>query len=256
MPSFQILVLGFLFVSFRPSWLRSHSCSTSASLLLLLSGSPLSIRFLSSASLPVLTTQPLFLPFLFLPASASQWLPRCSLSAFASLVFPILSDLVSHVFFPGSSYSAFCLFPFVPPGFAPTAVPPVLPFCFRFRAFPFLPFSFVHFRLGSDYSAFRSFFSLLPVLPCRRFLRCNFSSSVRPVSMSSFRFWYSASCISFLRPLSRLTVATSAPQPSSFRFPAFFPWLRFRFWLLGIRNVSLSDTFRPLRVCCHRSRLE
>ena len=34
------------------------------------------------------------------------------------------------------SYSACCLFPFVPPGFAPTAVPPVLPFCFRFRAFP------------------------------------------------------------------------------------------------------------------------
>ena len=58
-------------------------------------------------------------------------------SALASLVFPILSDLVSRVFFPGSSYSAFCSFPFVPPGFAPTAVPPVLPFCSRFRAFPF-----------------------------------------------------------------------------------------------------------------------
>ena len=28
--------------------------------------------------------------------------------------------------------------------------------------------------LDSDYSAFRSFFSLLPVLPCRRFLRCLF----------------------------------------------------------------------------------
>ena len=70
----RFFVLGFLFVSFHPSWLRSHSCSTSASLLLSLSGHPLSICFLSSASLPVLTTQPLFLPFLFLPVSASQWL--------------------------------------------------------------------------------------------------------------------------------------------------------------------------------------
>ena len=142
MPSFQVPVLGSLFVSFHPSRLRSHSCSTGASLLLSLSGHPLSIHFLSSASLPVPTTQPLLLPFLFLPVSASQWLPRCSLSAFASLVFPVLSDLVSHVFFPGSSYSAFCSFPFVPPGFAPTAVPPVLPLCFRFRALPFRSVSF------------------------------------------------------------------------------------------------------------------
>ena len=43
MPSFPVLVLGFLFVSFRPSRFRSHSCSTGASLL---------FRFLSSASLP------------------------------------------------------------------------------------------------------------------------------------------------------------------------------------------------------------
>ena len=57
----------------------------------------------------------LFRPFLFLPVSASQMLPRCCLSAFASLLFPVLSDLISHVLFPGSSYSAFCSFPFVPP---------------------------------------------------------------------------------------------------------------------------------------------
>ena len=34
-------------------------------------------------------------------------------------------------------YSAFCLFPFVLPCFAPTAVPQVLAFGFRFRPFPF-----------------------------------------------------------------------------------------------------------------------
>ena len=76
--SFPVPVLGFLFVSFHPSRFRSHSRSTGASLMLSLSGFPLSSAF--------------------------------------------------------------------------------------FRPLPF----------GSDYSAFRSFFSLLPVLPCRRFLRCFF----------------------------------------------------------------------------------
>ena len=89
-----------------------------------------------------------------------------------SLLFPVRSNLISHVFFPGSSYSASCSFPFIPPGFAPTAVPPVLPFCSRFRAFPSPSAFFRPLLLGSDYLAFRSFLSLLPVLPCRRFLRC------------------------------------------------------------------------------------
>ena len=69
----QFFVLGSLFVSFHPSRFRSHSRSTGASLLLSLSGFPLLFRFLSSASVSVLTTQPLFLPFLFLPVSPSQW---------------------------------------------------------------------------------------------------------------------------------------------------------------------------------------
>ena len=41
----RLLVLGSLFVSFRPSRLRSHSCSTGASLLLSLSGFPLTSAF-------------------------------------------------------------------------------------------------------------------------------------------------------------------------------------------------------------------
>ena len=86
------LYSAYLFVSFRPSRFCSHSCFPGASLMLSLSGFSRSIGFLSSASLPVLATQPLFLPFLFLPVSASQLLPRCSLSALASLVLPILSD--------------------------------------------------------------------------------------------------------------------------------------------------------------------
>ena len=167
---------------------------------------PFPSAFFRPLSVPVLATWPLFLPFLFLPVSASQWLLRCSLSAFASLVFPVLSDLVSYVFFPGSSYSAFCLFPFILPGFAPTAVPPVLPFCSRFRAFPSLPLSFVRFRLVLTTQPSALSFPFFPFSPVggsfgvRPFLSSlSLSSSVRPVSMPSFRFRYSASCVSFLR---------------------------------------------------------
>ena len=88
----------------------------------------------------------LFLPFLFLPVSASQRLPRCCLSAFQLPCFSTSVPPGFPCFSFVSLYSAFCLFPFIPPGFAPTAVPPVLPLCSRSRTFPSLPFSFVHFR--------------------------------------------------------------------------------------------------------------
>ena len=231
MPSFQVLVLGFLFVSFRPSLIRSHSCSSGAYLMLSLSVFPLSFRFLSSASVPLPATQlsvssvPLFLALPLSGFSSASVLP------FGSPVFHLLFRLVSHASFPvfGTWLSVRFL----------SSFPVSLPQPFH-RCFPSFPLPLVRFSSGlfcllsasfrplqpaSDYSAFCSFFSLLPVLPWQRFLRCLISSSVRPVSMPSFRFRYSAFCISFLRPLSRLTVATSAPQPSSLRFPAFSPWL-------------------------------
>ena len=239
-------------VSFRPSLIRSRSCSSGAYLVLSLSVFSLSFRFLSSASVPVLATRPLFLPFLFLPGSASQWLLlRCSLSAFASLVFPVLSNLVSHVFFPGSSYSASCLFPFIPPGFAPTAVPPVLPFCSRFRAFP-SPFAFFRpLLLGSDYLAFRSFFSLLPVLPCRRFLRCFFPlpSGLFPCLPSDSgtqlpAFPFSVHCLAsqWLPQCLSLLPFGFRPLPLCFRF---------RFWLLGLfaSHCCSPRTFAILSRC-------
>ena len=52
----RFFVLGFLFVSFRPSRFRSHSCSTGASLSLSPSGFSLPFCFLSSTSVPILTT--------------------------------------------------------------------------------------------------------------------------------------------------------------------------------------------------------
>ena len=91
----------------------------------------------------VLTTQPLFLLFPLLPVSASQWLPQCSALAFAPSVSPVLSCLVSRAFFPGSGTQLRCMFPFALPRFAPTAVPRVLAFRFRFPHFPYpvsLPF--------------------------------------------------------------------------------------------------------------------
>ena len=84
---------------------------------------PLPFRFLTSAVFAffrplqfwILTTQPLFLLFPYLPDSASQWLSRCSASAFASSVFPILSCLVSRAFLPGSGTQLFCMFLFALP---------------------------------------------------------------------------------------------------------------------------------------------
>ena len=63
----------------------------------------------------VLTTQPLFLPFPFLPVSPSQWLPQCSALAFAPAVFPVLSRLVSRALDPGSGTQHRCMFPFALP---------------------------------------------------------------------------------------------------------------------------------------------
>ena len=311
MPSFPVPVLSFLFVPFRPSLLRSHSCSTGACLLLSLSAFPLPIRFLSSASLPVLTTQSAVLPFLLFPVPPYSCFPGARLRS-RFLGSPLLSSLISHAFRPVLSTRLSVRFRSPFPDSLPTAVPQVLTLCSRFRYFPLplrflssalvpppatwpsvssvpffldsplsgfssasvLPFGFPVFHLlfclvshasfpvfgtwlsvrflssypvslpqpfhrcfprafafglfcllsaffrplqpASDYSAFCSVFSLLPVLPWQRFLRCMLSSSVGPVSMPSFRFRYSAFCNSFLRPPSCLTVATPASQPSDF----------------------------------------
>ena len=145
-PSFPCLlswffVLGFLFVSFRPSRFRSHSCSTGASLLLSPSGFPLSIRFLSSASLPVLTTQPLFLPFLFLPVSPSQrvFFGAASLP-FSFLASPLPFHLVSHVSlsFPRTRLPV-CFLSSLPASL-PQLFHRCFPYAFAFGLFPLFRF--------------------------------------------------------------------------------------------------------------------
>ena len=136
-------------------------------------------------------------------------------SAFASSVSPVLPSPVSRAFLPGSSYSASCSFPFALPRFAPTAVPRVLAFCFRFRPFPFRP--------------------------------CFLSSAGLPVLTTQ------PSVLPFPSSCSRLAVASpvlrfflSASLFSTFS-AARFPVPPFRFLVLGFLFVS----FHPSRLRSH-----
>lgn len=100
MRSFRLPVLGFLFVSFRSSLIRSHSRSSGASLLLSLSGFSASrplpfVRFRSSSS---------YSAFLFfrsvLPGFASQLLSRCCHLRFRFPGFPLPLHPVSRASLP------------------------------------------------------------------------------------------------------------------------------------------------------------
>ena len=113
LPGFPCILSRFrysasLYVSFRPSLIRSHSCS---------SGACLFFRFLASPSFPAFSV-PLPLPFVrfcfpsgysafcfflsVLPASASQWLLPCCLSAFASWLSPFFPAWFPMLSFPVS----------------------------------------------------------------------------------------------------------------------------------------------------------
>ena len=126
LPGFPCILSRFrysasLYVSFHPSLIRSHSCSSGACLLL---------RFLASPSLPAFSV-PLPLPFVrfrfpsgysallfflsLLPVSASQWLPQCFGSSFRFPRFPPSLQVPFVPFFSGFRYSTFCWFPFVLP---------------------------------------------------------------------------------------------------------------------------------------------
>ena len=124
----------------------------------------------------------------------------------------------------GSVYSAFCQFPFTLPCFAPTAVPQVIawrpsPFgSLRFSTFPFISAFFRPLHSGSDYSAFRFFFSLLPLPASRWPSRCLLIRvPFRLFPYFRFRFGTQPSCDSFLRSLFRITGVTST---SGLLFPA------------------------------------
>ena len=111
------------------------------------------------------------------------WLPPFSPTWFPVSSFPVLCTRLSVCFLSSLPASLPQLFHRCFPSAFASGLSPHSAF--------FRPLS-----LGSYYSAFRPFFSLLPVFPCRRFLRCcpfalrlpRFSSSAWPVSMPCFRF--------------------------------------------------------------------
>ena len=110
LPGFPCILSRFwysasLSVSFRPSSLRSHSCSTSACLLFCFRFSSGIFRSASAFFRPLLLSfrllGPLFLPFRssrFCLSVASPVLPL----RFRFLAFPVPPRLVSHPFSPGS----------------------------------------------------------------------------------------------------------------------------------------------------------
>ena len=247
MHSFLVFVLGFLFVSFRPSSLRFpqlfHECFPFAFAFGLSPSDPLSfVRFSSGSG---------YSAFCFfrslLPGLASQWLFQCPASAFASSAFPVLSCLISHTFFPGfGTWLSVCFlssFPVSLPQPFHRCFPSFLLPCVRFfsglsACFPvsFVPFSL---RLTTQPSALS--FPFFPFSPgsgsfgALWFLSSpSLSSDLRPVSMPSFRFRYSASCISF-RPFS-VSPHSGYSQLASFRllFRMLPLGFRFRFCLLGL----------------------
>ena len=126
--------------------------------MLSLSVFPLPIRFLSSASLPVPATQPLFLPFHLFPASPHSGFPGARFRS-RFLGFPVLSGPVSRALFPGSCTRLSVCFLSSLPVSLPQLFHRCFPYAFAFGPFPRFKLSFVRFSLGSDYSAFCFFLS-------------------------------------------------------------------------------------------------
>ena len=204
-------------------------------------------HFLSSASVLASHYSAIYSSFsTFFPFSPHRWLFRCSCSALAFQVFPLISGLVSRAFFPVlctrlsvSFLSSFLaslpqLFRKCLPGLLSLSVPLTLAFS------PSLPLSFVRFFSGSNYSAFRFFFSLLPFPASRWLSRCLFILvPFRLFPCFRFRFGTQLSCISFLRStFSHYRCYFSCRPPvSSSAVPLSF---RFRFWLLGLGEYTLK----------------
>ena len=166
----------------------------------------------------------------------------------------------------GSVYSASCLFPFVLPSFAPTAVPLVLPFWITPRGST-LDFRFLSSTsaLASHYSASVSSFPLFPFPPhsgfrgARPFLSSlSLSPSVPPVSMLPFRFrYFSLPAVPFSAPLFRVTGATSAAgllfpaRPFPLAFALGSGYLACRFELFGSPQTShiLPLEYQKVNTC-------
>ena len=248
MPSFQVLVLGFLFVSFHPSQFRSHSCSTGASLLF-------RFRFSSGLS-PFLPVS--FDPFCSgsdysafcssfpsLPGSALQLLSRCpsplSLPRFPLSLRPNLSCLPSRFL-----YSAFLFVSFRP---SPIRFPQLFlrcfPFAFAFGLFRF-PSGFFRpllFRLRLlGLCFFLSVFFLFP--PHSGFLSAPFLLSLLRFS-PFFPAWFPMLSFPVLRTRLPVRFLSSFPAslPQLFHrcFPSFPLSLLFRAFPPAFCSLSVAS---------------
>ena len=202
---FQFPVLGFLYVSFHPSLIRSHSCSSGACFRIVRfpSGPFRSLlfrfRLLSSTALPF---------SLFPPSSHRDYLDSSQV-----LSFPRFSSSfrTGFPFLPSdSAYSAFCWFPFVLPGFTPAAVPPVLAFALTpASSIASVPFRSLCLRFLTTQPLFLLFpSSLFRLTVAFKVLPSAFASGLSALRsawfpMLPFLLWYSA----FLQFLSPLTVS-------------------------------------------------
>ena len=172
-------------------------------------GSTLGFRSLSIPSALASHYSAFCFSFPDFPRSPHSWLPGSSVSPLGSPAFFRFLRLVSHAHSPVLQYSAICLFPFVLPCFAPTAVPQVLAF-FRLSAslrhFPCIRLSFVRsmfrFRLLSPlFLPFPS--SRLPltvvlfgVASVFRLPPIHHPSGLFPCLRSGFGTWLSCSSLS------------------------------------------------------------
>ena len=255
---------AFLMVSFRSALLRSRSRSTGDSLRISSLGWMLVFRFLSSASALAFH----YSAFCFFRL-LSSWFPLAVSSSvlvfcfrFLRLPLSFLSDFSSIL--SRFCYLASCSFPFILRGFAPTAVPPLLAFCFglspsiyaffrpllfRFRLLSFLFLPFLLF-LDSPHSCssnarvrFRFHVSPLSSWPD---LSCQFPGSRTRLSVCflslfpvSLPLRYSGDSLE----ISLLGTAAWLPFPFvHFRFSSSATWLLFLPFLL-FPSPSHSDFF-------------
>ena len=173
------------------------------------------------------------------------------------LVFPTLSCLISHAFFPGSRtrHSVCFLSPF--PDSLPQLFLRCLPFAFAFGLSPFDPLSFVRFSSGSGYSAFVSSVPFFLIPPHNCFLSATafsfdpsaFRSHIHPVSRVSVPAsgtWHSVCFLS--------SYPVSLPQLFHWCFPHAFAFGLFPFFPLSFVRFFPVPTTQLLRFLFPSSR--
>ena len=181
MPSFQVLVLGFADGFLSPFLDSLPQLFLKCFPYAFAFGLSLPIRFLSSAPLSVLATQPSVLPFLLFSVPPHSCFPDARLrSRFLGLLF--LSSLISHAFLPDSCTRLSVCFLSSLPDSLPQLFLRCFPSAFAFGPSPFNLLSFVRFSSGSYYSASVSSF------PLSSRLRLTVASSVRPSALASLAF--------------------------------------------------------------------